>query len=207
MPTRRTVLGAASLPLLTIGWARAASAESAAERPRNKAKYYFKIHEVNVGAHGDAAVAQIAREALEKELRSRPEFTEDVGGISGEEGAELLAELKKRGLLGFKASLRLDRLTKNLKDPKPGGRLKQLAVDVKLSVFGTTFPGEKLAFSGDGQTVVEAEVVEARVEEEGLALTKEVIPLAIKQAVNQAVSKLSMPKSAPLNERRRKRKS
>jgi hypothetical protein len=167
-------------------------------------KYYFNIREVNVGNHGDKELAKIARDFFEKELQSRPEFTSELAG-AGEPAAEL-AELKRRGLKGFRMSLRLDKLSKDLKDPKPGGRLKQLEVDVKLSVFGTTFPGEKLAFSGEGEAVVEAEVVEARVEQEGLTLVKEVMPQALKQAVDQAVAKLSLPKSAPLNESKRKRK-
>ena len=146
----------------------------------------------------------MARDLFEKELSSRPEFTSELGGAT--EPAAELAELKQRGLKGFRMSLRLDRLSKDLKEPKPGGRLKQLAVDVKLSVFGTTFPGEKLAFSGEGEAVVEAEVVEARAEQEGVALVKEVLPQALKQAVDQMMAKLSLPKSAPLNESKRKRK-
>jgi len=166
-------------------------------------KYYFKIVEVNVGKHGDD-LAKAAREFFEKELQSRPEFTSDLGGAA--DGAGELEELKRRGLKGFRMSLRLDRLGKDFREPKPGGRLKQLAVDVKLSVFGTTMPGEKLAFSGEGEALVEAEVQEARAEQEGLVLVKEVMPQAIKQAVDQAVAKLSLPKSAPMNESKRKRK-
>jgi hypothetical protein len=49
-------------------------------------------------------------------------------------------------------------------------------------------------------------VVEARLEQEGMNLVKEVMPQALKQAVDQAVAKLSLPKSAPLNESKRKRK-
>jgi hypothetical protein len=169
-----------------------------------KPKYYFKIREVNVGKNGDAELGKMARDLFEKELQSRPEFTSELAG-AGDPAAEL-AELKQRGLKGFRMSLRLDRLTKDLKDPKPGGRLKQLSVDIKLSVFGTTLPGEKLAFSGEGEAVVEAEVVEARLEQEGNNLVKEVMPMALKQAVDQAVAKLSLPKSAPLNESKRKRK-
>ena len=181
-----------------------AKARIPAELGMKKPKYYFKIREVNVGKDGDAELGKMARELFEKELTSRPEFTSELGG-AGDPAAEL-AELKQRGLKGFRMSLRLDRLTKDLKDPKPGGRLKQLSVDVKLSVFGTTLPGEKLAFSGEGEAVVEAEVVEARLEQEGNNLVKEVMPMALKQAVDQAVAKLSLPKSAPLNESKRKRK-
>ena len=197
MLERRTALYAVALPLLLLSPAHAAPA---GKRP----KYYFTITEVNAGKNGDKETEKVARELFEKELLSRPEFTADLGGAT--DPAAELEELKKRGLKGFRMSLRLDKLSKDLKEARPGGRLKQLAVDVKLSVFGTTFPGEKLAFSGEGEAVVEAEVVEARIEQEGMNLVKEVMPQALKQAVDQMMAKLSLPKSAPMNESKRKRK-
>lgn len=167
-------------------------------------KYYFKVVEVNTSKAGDPAIAEAARALLEKELGSRPEFTSDLGGVSDDQ--DVIAALKKRGLRGFRVSLRLDRLSKEPRPPRPGGRLKQLAVDAKLSVFGTTLPGEKLAFSGEGEAGLEAEVGERRMEEEGTAMAKDVMAQALKQAVDQAVLKLSMPKSAPMNEAKKKRK-
>jgi hypothetical protein len=208
MLERQTALCAVILPLLLLSPALAAQEKGqrvgVAEMGVKKPRYYFTIQEVNVGKDGDKDLEKMARESFEKELESRPEFTSDLGGIT--DPAAELAELKKRGLKGFRMSLRLDKLAKDLKEPKPGGRLKQLAVDVKLSVFGTTFPGEKLAFSGEGETVVEAEVAEARLQQEGMNLVKEVMPQALKQAVDQMMAKLSLPKSAPLNESKRKRK-
>jgi hypothetical protein len=197
--TRRTVLTASALLAATPGLAMA---RHPAAKP--KPKYYFNILEVNVGNHGDSSLATMARELLEKELVSRPEFTQDLGGATGDEAE--LEELQKRGLLGFRVSLRLDQLDKNLVAPRPGGRLKQLAVAVKLSVFGTTFPGEKLAFGGDGEALLEAEVVESRLEKEEVPLVRDAMTQALKQAVDQTVAKLSLPHAAPLNESKRKKK-
>jgi hypothetical protein len=206
MLERRSVLYAVALPLLLLSPARAQEPgrKLAPEMGAKKPKYYFTIVEVNIGKSEDKDLAKVAHDLFESELLSRKEFTNDLGGAT--EPAAELAQLKKRGLKGFRMSLRLDKLSKDLKEPKPGGRLKQLAVDVKLSVFGTTFPGEKLAFSGEGEAVVEAEVVEARLEQEAMSLVKEAMPQAIKQAVDQAVAKLSLPQSAPMNESKHKRK-
>jgi hypothetical protein len=213
MLERRIVPCAVALSLLMLSPARAQEpvpakgargGEMAGATGKRKPKYYFTIVDVKVGNNGDKDTARLARDLFEKELLSRPEFTSDLGGAS--EPAAELAELKKRGLKGFRMSLQLDRLSKALKDPRPGGRLKQLAVEAKLSVFGTTFPGEKLAFSGEGEAVVEAEVVEARAEQEGAELVKVVMPQALKQAVDQMMAKLSLPKSVPMNESKRKRK-
>jgi hypothetical protein len=198
--TRRTILASGAL---ILAGTRPGGVQAAPRRPP-KAKYYFKIIEVNVGDHGDSSVASMARELLEKELSSRPEFTSDLGGATSDE--DELAELTRRRLLGFRVSLRLDELTRNLVAPRPGGRLKQLAVQVKLSVFGTTFPGEKLAFGGDGEALLEAEVVESRLEKEEVPLVRDAMAQALKQAVDQTVAKLSLPVAAPLNESKRKKK-
>jgi hypothetical protein len=201
MPTRRTVVGAGLV--LALGAVRGPPAAAASGRTRNP-RYYFKIFEINVGKYKDPGLEEAARELLEKELGSRPEFTSDLGDAVTDEA--VVAALKKRALRGFRVSLRLDDLGKQLVPPRPGGRLKQLAVTTKLSVFGTTLPGEKLAFGGEGEAVVEAEVVESRLEAQTPALVRDVLGQALKQAVDQAVMKLSLPAAAPLNESKRKRK-
>jgi hypothetical protein len=180
-------------------------AASAAAAPRvRKPRFYFKVIEINVGDYKEPGLEESARTLLEKELGSRPEFTADLGGASDDEAVAVA--LKKKDLRGFRVSLRLEQLSKELKPPRPGGRLKQLAVATKLSVFGTTFPGEKLAFGGDGEAVVEAEVVESRLEAQTPQLISDVLAQALKQAVDQTVMKLSLPRAAPINESKGKRK-
>ena len=50
----------------------------------------------------------------------------------GDDATALVAELKKRNLRGFDVTVRIESFKQELKDPKPGGRLKQLAVNVRL---------------------------------------------------------------------------
>jgi hypothetical protein len=69
-------------------------------------------------------------------------------------------------------------------------------------VFGATIPEAKLAFGGDGEALVEAEVVERRLQQEAATLIREVLAQAVKLAVDQAVSKLSLPRAKPLDESR-----
>ena len=102
--------------------------------------------------------------------------------------------------------MKIAELKKEVKEPNPGARLKRLSVSVKLSVLGTTLPGEKMAFGGDGEAAAEAEVSERRMDAEGESLLKDAIKDAVKQAVDQAVLKLGTPQSAPMNESKRKRK-
>jgi hypothetical protein len=168
-----------------------------------KAKYYFKIVEVK-SATADDVTKATARKLLEAELSSRPEFTPELPGANDPDS--VAAELRARKLQGFQVTLDIQSLKEESKPPRAGGRLPQLSVGVRVSVFGTTIPEAKLAFGGDGEATIEAEYVERRKDEESAGLTKDVLTQAIKQAVDQAVAKLSQPKSKPFNESKKKRK-
>src|SRR3954469_17638605 len=120
MPTRTKLLGAGALVLFASSMALAAPAAEG-KKPEHRSaaahnpKYYFKIVEINLGKNGDTSLEPMAREMLEKELRSRAEFTSSLGGATDD--AAVLEALKNSPLRGFKVSLRLDRLAKDLKEP------------------------------------------------------------------------------------------
>jgi hypothetical protein len=172
-------------------------------------KYYFQLQPVKAGPEIDAATKAFAADALKAELASRPEWASDIGAAGqqapGQDRSDLVAELKKRNLRGFDVTARIESLKQQLKDPKPGARNKQLAVEVDVTVFGTTIPDAKLAFSGEGQSGTEAEVAEKRLAADTADATRDVIKDAIKQAVDQAVLKLASGKSAPMNEKHKKK--
>jgi hypothetical protein len=170
-----------------------------------KQKYYFNIAEVRAAASVDEATKTVARDALQTELARRPEFTSELGGVSGEEA--VIAELKRRGLQGFLVTLKIEALDRERKPPQPGSRLPQIGINVKLSVFGTTLPGAKLAFGGEGEAGIQGEVPESRIEAESASMIKDAMAQAVKQAVDQAVAKLSLPRAKPMNENRRKKKA
>ena len=173
-------------------------------------KYYFQLQPVKAGPEVDAALKRYTGESLKAELASRPEWASDVGpagtAAPGSDRTALVGELKKRNLRGFDVTARIEKLKQEVKDPKPGERNKRLAVQVELTVFGTTIPDAKLAFSGDGQSGSEAEVSDRRLAADTAATTKDVIKDAIKQAVDQAVLKLSIGNPGPMNEKHKKKK-
>lgn len=168
-------------------------------------KYYFELHDVESRVPLNADMRQFAGEALKAELASRPEWQSDLGVATKDRDA-LVAELKKRKLSGFDLVVKIATMKQEIKEPNPGSHLKRLAVTVKLSVLGTTLPGEKMAFGGDGEAGAEAEVIERRIDAETEAMFKDAIKDAVKQAIDQAVLKLGTPQAAPLNESKRKRK-
>jgi hypothetical protein len=160
-------------------------------------KYYFRVGEVKAGPEVDEALKAYAGEALKADLAARPEWASDIGAT---DTAELVEKLKARNLRGFSVVVRFEQVKKDIEEPAPGARRKRLKLDVKLSVFGTTIPEEKLAFSGDGESGVESEVPDKGMDAEAQSLAKDAVKDAIKQAVDQAVMKLSLGKSAPMNE-------
>ncbi|MDX2021766.1 MAG: hypothetical protein SF187_16120 [Deltaproteobacteria bacterium] len=168
-----------AIAVLVDGDARAAAAGG---------KHYFQVVEVK----GDVpeATRGLARELLEKELAKRDQFTGDLGGVpaSGE-------ALKARGMRGFDVSLRFESTTNKVDEPKPGKRGKQLTVGTRITVFGSEIPDKRLAFSGEGESTQIAEVDERRIEKETKLMTSEVLGDAIRQAVDQAVLKLSVSKA------------
>jgi hypothetical protein len=154
-------------------------------------KFYFQIKEVTAAPDVDAGVKTAAAEALKAELASRPEWASDVGpAAQGHDQAALAAELAKRNLRGFEVTVRIDNFKKEMKDPRPGGRLKQLAVNVRLTIIGATIPDAKFAFEGNGESGVEAEVAEARMPADSARASKAALTAAVKQAVEEAVVKL-----------------
>ena len=199
--TRSTLALSAAVAALVA--APALSAHAAAP------KYYFQMQPVKAGPEIDAELKSYTGEALKKELASRPEWASDIGPASaagpGTDRTALVAELKKRNLRGFDVTAKIENLKQEVKDPKAGSRNKQLHVEVQLTVFGTTIPDAKMAFSGDGQSGSEAEVSDRRLAADTAETTRDVIKDAIKQAVDQAVLKLSIGKAGPMNEKHRKK--
>jgi hypothetical protein len=173
-------------------------------------KYYFQLQPVKAGPEVDADLKAYTGEALKAELAARPEWASDIGpsggAAPGTDRTALVAELKKHNLRGFDVTAKIEKLKQEVKEPKPGAQNKRLAVEVQLTVFGTTIPDAKLAFSGDGSSGSEGEVSDRRLAAETASTTKDVIKDAIRQAVDQAVLKLSVGTAAPMNEKHKKKK-
>jgi len=183
----------AGLVLVAPGQARAAPS-----------KYYFELHKVEADVPVDPELRDYAGEALKTELASRPGWSGDLG--VGADRDRVVAALKNKNVSGFDLVVRFVKVKREVKPPAPGSRLNQLAVSVGLAVLGTAIPGDKIAFSGEGDAGAEASLPENQMDAQGTAMFKEAIKTAIGQALDQAMMKLSLPKSKPMNESKRKRK-
>jgi hypothetical protein len=181
--TRTVALGIAMLALASSALVAPASAAPA------KPKYYFKISNIE---SRDKKIIPLAKELLEAEVATRPEFTMDLGDKLSEDA--LIAEIRKQGMLGFQVSLRITSLKQEIKPPAPGKRDQQIAIEVKLGIFGHTLPGNKLLFNGDGEASLMGEFSERLKEKEEERFMRTALSSALKQAVSTAVAKLTNAK-------------
>jgi hypothetical protein len=186
-------------------FAVAATVASAPAAEAAEPKYFFQIKEVTAAPDVDAAVKTAAADALKAELASRPEWASD---IQATDQTALAAELARRKLRGFEVTVRIENFKQEMKDPRPGGRLKQLGVNVKLVIIGATIPDAKMAFEGNGESGIEAEVAEKRMAADTERASKAAIKSAVKQAVEEAVIKLgAKPAAAPTAKKPAKKKT
>ena len=183
--------------MLTVATSLAALASGDGMKP----KYYFTISNIT---SEDKTIISLAKELLAAEISARSEFTQDLGGAEGEAAAA--AEKKKPGLRGFQVNLRIATFKQEMRPPAPGRRDKQMAIQVKLGVYGTTYPGGKLNFTGDGEASLMGEFAERRMESDVENLRKTALASALKQAVSTAVTKMSTA-TLPDSPRRRKHKT
>lgn len=201
LSSRRATLGGFLGALLGCALSVPAARGRAWAAGPKKPRFYFRVTEVLGEVEPD--IQQKAIELLQQELGRRDAFTPDLGGTDPSGPA-----LKARGLRGFDVSLRVESLSKELKQPRPGRPLKQLMMGVRVSVFGAEIPDHKLAFSGEGESMQMFEVDERRLDKESSALVMDVLADAISQAVDQAVMKLTQPSNPPSHAKsKRKRKS
>lgn len=170
--------------------------------PKSEPKYFFKVSNIHTQ---DSKIIPLAKELLEKEVASRPEFTMDLGDPSSE--AAEIAELQKRGMKGFQVSMRISSLKKEIKPPKPGSRDEQMSIDVKLAVFGHTIPGNKIMFTGDGDASLMGEFSARLRDKEEERFTRTALESAIRQAVSTAVAKLTTAKLEDKSPKARRRKA
>jgi hypothetical protein len=177
------VAALAGMLTVAIGFAGRASGD----KPRPK--YYFTISNIT---SEDKTIISLAKELLDKEISARSEFTQDLGGAEGEAAA--LAEMKKRGLKGFQVNLRIMTFKQEIKPPAPGRRDRQMAIQVKLGVYGTTYPGGKISFTGDGEASLTGDFTDRRMETDVEQLRKTALASALKQAVSTAVDKMTTAK-------------
>lgn len=179
------------------------------------ARYYIHIQAVELGSGvgpagqgstltRDQEIA-LARETLLAALQKRPEVTMELAAAP-KNAAQVTEELKQRKLRGYDLTLRLLKLERVVRPAAPGKKFPLLEQNIKLSLVGTTFPGDMLAIGGDGEATVQTEVGLQVSERQERDVLNDAMQDAIHQAINQALQKLkSGPMKPPKDKPRRKK--
>jgi hypothetical protein len=185
MPNLRVFAVAMLTLLLLTPFARAAGDAA-------KPKYYFKISNIQ---SEDKRIIPLAAELLKAEVETHPEFTTEIGTAESEDAQ--IAEIRRQGMLGYQVSMRIDTFKKEIKPPAPGRRDRQMAITVKLQIFGHTIPGQKMLFTGDGDASLVGDFSERLRDQEEQRFSKTALASAIKQAVSTAAAKVTNATLAP----------
>ena len=148
----------------------------------------------------EPAEIALARTTLLKALSTRPEVVMDLELPA--DPAQISAELKRRGLRGYEVTLRILRMDRQVKPPPPGKQFRLLEQIVKVSLIGTTFPGELLALGGEGESTVQIEIGSQINDVQEREVATDALQDAVNQAVANAIRKLQIgpmvpPKDAP----------
>lgn len=148
----------------------------------------------------EPAEIALARTTLLKTLSTRPEVVMDLELPA--DPVQAGAELKRRGLRGYEVTLRILRMDRQVKPPPPGKQFRLLEQIVKVSLIGTTFPGELLALGGEGESTVQIEIGSQINDVQEREVATDALQDAVNQAVANAIRKLQIgpmvpPKDAP----------
>lgn len=161
-----------------------------------------------VAAAADAitpdAVAAQAKDMLLAALRKRPEVLLELDGKEADP-AQAVAEIKRRGVKGYEVTLRVLRLDRAIRPPPAGRKFRLLERNAKLSLVGTTFPGEFLALGGDGESTVQIDVGAQVSDRQERDVLDDALQDAISQAVSQAMRKLQAGQMKPPKDPPRKK--
>lgn len=154
------------------------------------ARYYFALRDVEPapGMSAQDPAVKLSREVLAQELARRSEVSTDLGG--GVPEAALGETLRKKGLKGYRLTLRLLGSSRTVHPPARGKRYRVLERGVKLSVVGETLPGAQLAVGGDGESMVQVEVGSQISEQQEQEVLRDALRDALSQALAQAIRKL-----------------
>ncbi len=192
----RSSVGSVIAPVVALA-ALAALAGTASAAPR----FFVVVRTVDEAPGVKSEMLADARKLFAEELGSRPELTlTPPVELSGDE-AELKGDPEKYRAALRAHSLRAVELTlkilevERVTEPPPSGKpFRVLKRSIRLSVFGSTLPDKIMAIGGDGDSSIAAEIHKNEDEAvEGKKLLAEATKIAIKQAVDMTVAKLTMP--------------
>lgn len=158
-----------------------------------EARFYVVVAGVDEAQGVTSGITSQLKELFTTELRKHPEITLEPPAGLPTDPEEMENELKKRKLKAYEMRVKVLGVTREVKPPAEGKQYRVLVRGIKLSVLGDTLPNKVLAVGGDGEAEAGSEVgLSADLDKEGKALLVDVSKEAVKQAVDQTVTKLNL---------------
>jgi hypothetical protein len=164
-------------------------------------RFFVVVRGVDEAAGVKSDLVEEAKALFIAELGRRPELTLTPPAELGPSAATLpsdpeafKAALRTHKLRALELTLRILEVTRATDPPPPGKPFRVLKRGIKLSVFGTTLPDKVMAIGGDGDSLIAADIRrDENAEKEGKELLAEAAKVAITQAVDMTVTKLTLP--------------
>ena len=173
------------------------------------ARFFVVVRNVEESNGVHSEMLEEARKLFTAELARHPELTltppAALDADPNGDNEAFKAALRAHKLRALELTLRILEATKSIEPPPAGKPFRVLKRGVRLSVFGTTLPDKVMAIGGDGDAIIAAEIRKTDDEEkESHKLIAEATRVAITQAVDMTVTKLTLPPTAEKKARKKK---
>lgn len=197
--TRRSLILSFLLLFLVGGVAEAG------KKSKKKEKYRFELTGVKAGVGVEGQLAADALKMLEAEVTkafaSHPQMVTDVSTAPDPDvdPKGYSKWLKKKKIKGsFKVSVDLTLYIEETEDAPAGGGAKRLVVRLELHMFGERIPERKMGFEGVGSSTVKQDVGKKVRPKDREFTIQSAIELAVADAMEESLRKLSLPPAKPM---------
>jgi hypothetical protein len=143
-----------------------------------RVRYYLEVGSIEEGPAASVKFGGALQDIVKSAFKKQGEFEIAEGTFSPPSGSK-----------AFLVKGRIDKYKKEVKPPAPGKRYQTVEVEVRVSLLGTTKPGESFGFRGDGEAIVGTEV-SAVTDAEILEASKDALREAFAKAVEKSANEL-----------------
>lgn len=194
--------GMRPLPLLVAAAAVALAASPADAKP--KKKYHFELEDVraakDVAADLATEVTPRVKAQTEKLLGGNPQVVVTLNGAPdpATDAAGFQKYLAKNKIEGaYKVTVEITAATESVEAVEAKPNTQRIDVHLEVHMFGETMPTRKMGFYGDGSSTIKMEIGKKLRPKDRDAAWDDAATEALTKAVDESLSKLSLPPPKP----------
>lgn len=156
-------------------------------------RYYFSVQHVRDDSQQNCPVVDAAKAIFLAELGRHPEVVVDVSAAT------------EKNIVRYNLDLRLTRCHSDVQPPAKGKVYRVLMADVKVAIDAEHMVTKQMALAGEGDAQIGTEISNVK-ETERVALLREALTDAVKQAVTRSIEKLTKSPKLDGSKKKKKRK-